>query len=231
MAADRWWSLAGLVGRGLRDVDPCTGPLLDLCAGTGLSTVAIAEAVARAPIVAVEARRSMRAVLYARVAADRELRDRVTVETDPIARVAFPPRVAAVAGLGVIGFLDPGERCRLWARLGTVLAPGGVVVLDLPPQWHPVVASVACQRVRLGQRTYVGSRSAVREVSGSVCWTTTYRVHTASNGEMLGEPIGQDHITRVRLHPVDAPQLVVETRAAGFSCTGLGQGVFLLRHD
>src|SRR5919201_4925139 len=79
LAGPRWATLAPALANALAGADPAAGPLLDLGAGTGLSTVALADAVPEATILAVEPSPSLRAVLLSRLAARPDLQRRVTV--------------------------------------------------------------------------------------------------------------------------------------------------------
>uniref|UniRef100_A0AAU3GKK1 Gfo/Idh/MocA family oxidoreductase n=1 Tax=Streptomyces sp. NBC_01401 TaxID=2903854 RepID=A0AAU3GKK1_9ACTN len=113
------------------DADLGEGPVLDIGAGTGLLTEAVARARPDVEILACEPAVGMRAVLTSRVFSDPGLRTRVTVTADAAPGLELPDRIGAVLLCGVLGHLDAGERRTLWARLRQRLAPGGLVVVEL----------------------------------------------------------------------------------------------------
>ncbi|MFF4472246.1 Gfo/Idh/MocA family oxidoreductase [Streptomyces sp. NPDC001599] len=115
----------------LADADLSGGPVVDIGAGTGLVTEAVARARPDAEILACEPATGMRAVLTSRVFSDPDLRSRVTVTPDAAPDLDLPDRVSAVLLCGVLGHLDADGRARLWRRLNRRLAPGGLVVVEL----------------------------------------------------------------------------------------------------
>ncbi|MEU8728593.1 Gfo/Idh/MocA family oxidoreductase [Streptomyces tendae] len=115
----------------LADADLSTGPVVDIGAGTGLVTEAVARARPDAEILACEPAVGMRAVLTSRVFSDPDLRSRVTVTADAAPDLDLPERVSAVLLCGVLGHLDAAGRALLWRRLNRRLAPGGLVVVEL----------------------------------------------------------------------------------------------------
>jgi thiazolinyl imide reductase len=115
----------------LADADLSTGPVVDIGAGTGLLTEAVARARPDAEILACEPAVGMRAVLTSRVFSDPDLRSRVTVTADAAPDLDLPDQVSVVLLCGVLGHLDADGRTRLWRRLARRLAPGGLVVVEL----------------------------------------------------------------------------------------------------
>ena len=115
----------------LADADLSGGPVVDIGAGTGLVTEAVARARPDAEILACEPAVGMRAVLTSRVFSDPDLRSRVTVTADAAPGLELPDRVSAVLLCGVLGHLDADGRAGLWRRLNRRLAPGGLVVVEL----------------------------------------------------------------------------------------------------
>ncbi|MDA5141314.1 Gfo/Idh/MocA family oxidoreductase [Streptomyces sp. AD681] len=115
----------------LADADLSTGPVVDIGAGTGLVTEAVARARPDAEILACEPAAGMRAVLTSRVFSDPDLRSRVTVTADAAPDLDLPDQVSVVLLCGVLGHLDAAGRALLWQRLNRRLAPGGLVVVEL----------------------------------------------------------------------------------------------------
>jgi thiazolinyl imide reductase len=115
----------------LADADLGGGPVVDIGAGTGLVTEAVARARPDAEILACEPAVGMRAVLTSRVFGDPDLRARVTVTADAAPDLDLPDRIGAVLLCGVLGHLNATARARLWRRLTRRLVPGGLVVVEL----------------------------------------------------------------------------------------------------
>ncbi|MFE1485043.1 Gfo/Idh/MocA family oxidoreductase [Streptomyces fimicarius] len=115
----------------LADADLSAGPVVDIGAGTGLVTEAVARARPDAEIVACEPSVGMRAVLTSRVFSDEDLRNRVTVTADAAPDLDLPDRISVVLLCGVLGHLDADGRATLWRRLSERLVPGGLVVVEL----------------------------------------------------------------------------------------------------
>ncbi|MFE1854896.1 Gfo/Idh/MocA family oxidoreductase [Streptomyces sp. NPDC059489] len=115
----------------LADADLSTGPVIDIGAGTGLVTEAVARARPDAEILACEPAVGMRAVLTSRVFSDPDLRSRVTITADAAPDLDLPDQVSVVLLCGVLGHLDVDARARLWRKLIPRLAPGGLVVVEL----------------------------------------------------------------------------------------------------
>ncbi|MDA4890622.1 Gfo/Idh/MocA family oxidoreductase [Streptomyces sp. MS2A] len=124
-------SSAPAVAALLADADLSTGPVVDIGAGTGLVTEAVARARPDAEIIACEPSAGMRAVLTSRVFGDEDLRTRVTVTADTAPDLDLPDRISVVLLCGVLGHLDADARAGLWRRLNRRLAPGGLVVVEL----------------------------------------------------------------------------------------------------
>jgi precorrin-6B methylase 2 len=115
----------------LARIDPSAGPLLDIGAGTGLVTVAVARAFPDLQVIAAEPSPPMRAILTSRVADDPALRAQVTVVDGDADTVAIPGTLSGVLLCGVLGHLDRDRRVALFRRLATALAPGAPVVVEL----------------------------------------------------------------------------------------------------
>nr|WP_168720853.1 Gfo/Idh/MocA family oxidoreductase [Streptomyces sp. SAT1]ANO42719.1 thiazolinyl imide reductase [Streptomyces sp. SAT1] len=122
----------------LAGADLGTGPVVDIGAGTGLLTEAVARARPDAEIIACEPSAGMRAVLTSRVFSDEDLRTRVTVTADAAPDLDLPDRISAVLLCGVLGHLDAEGRARLWRRVTRRLAPGGIVIVELMQFQEPM---------------------------------------------------------------------------------------------
>lgn len=212
-----------VLARLLSDVDAVAAPILDIGAGTGLSTMAVAEALPEADIVAVEPAPAMRAVLLSRLAARRDLRDRITVLPNGFLDADLPPRCAAVVALGVIGHFDAAARPRVWSTIANALAPAGVAVVEV--QRPGAVAAVAHRRyttAQAGALRYEGWSEALPRDADSLLWRMTYRTY---HGDLMLHETVAEHL----VWPVDADGLAREATSAGLRPDGSDTATGLLR--
>ncbi|MGW3473801.1 class I SAM-dependent methyltransferase [Saccharopolyspora sp. NPDC000995] len=162
----------------LSDVDVDAGVVLEIGAGTGRVTEVIADALPGARIVAAEPSPPMRAILTSRVAADDDLRERVTITAQSAPDLDLPPRLAAVVIFGVVGHLDASERTRLWRRVSERLVPGGIVVVELmgvrTSRQIPQTLSLTAQLGRQRYEWWVAGRPAGPDL---MRFTNTWKVH------------------------------------------------------
>ncbi|WP_445222789.1 class I SAM-dependent methyltransferase (plasmid) [Bradyrhizobium sp. Pa8] len=139
----------------LSGLDPAAGPVLDIGAGTGRTTLAVAETVPDAEILAVEPAPAMRAVLMHMVARDPELARRVTVIPEPVENLSLPERLGAVIAYGVLGHLDPDARQKLWRLLLPRLARGAPIFVELLPIEKPMrLPTLPLANATIGRRSY-----------------------------------------------------------------------------
>ncbi|GAA4203993.1 Gfo/Idh/MocA family oxidoreductase [Streptosporangium oxazolinicum] len=171
---------APAVARALAGTDLSYGPVLDIGAGTGLLTEAVARARPDAEILACEPAVGMRAVLTSRVFSDPYLRPRVTITADAAPELELPDRVSAVLLCGVLGHLDAGQRRRLWERLLPRLSPKGVVIVELMGMESPLVLPEArMATARAGHHRYEWwfSGAPDRDDPATMRLHTTWRVY------------------------------------------------------
>ncbi|MFC4034730.1 Gfo/Idh/MocA family oxidoreductase [Streptomyces polygonati] len=119
------------VAAALSGLDTVGATVVDIGAGTGLVTEAVARALPGVEILAAEPAVGMRAVLTSRVFGDPDLRARVTVTDGAAPGLHLPDRICAVVLCGVLGHLDAPQRRQLWDRLLARLTPDGRVVVEL----------------------------------------------------------------------------------------------------
>jgi hypothetical protein len=204
VGAEVWRRKAPLLAQALASVHPGDGPIVDVGAGTGLSTAAIASAVPGAAIIAAEPCTPMRIALTTRVAADTGLRRRVTVVPDGALDLDLPERLAAACCLGVVGHLTAAERTRLWAGITCRLGPGAPLVIELLDRTAPPSRRrMRVGRAKVGDQTYeVWSTPLDTTADGVRRWTFTYRVlrHSALRREvtapMTWTPVTADDLAR-----------------------------------
>jgi SAM-dependent methyltransferase len=116
---DRVAGLRPAVEAFLADVPVDRYPVVDVGAGTGRLTVAIADLAPTARVYALEPTRVMRALLRARLADRADLRPRVTVLPATLAdgTARLPERLAAVLAFGSLPHFSPDDRRELFAFL------------------------------------------------------------------------------------------------------------------
>ncbi|WP_327250079.1 Gfo/Idh/MocA family oxidoreductase [Streptomyces sp. NBC_01320] len=215
----------------LADVDLSAGPVLDIGAGTGLVTEAVARARPDAEIIACEPAVSMRAVLTSRVFSEPDLRTRVTVTADAAPDLDLPDQVSVVLLCGVLGHLDADGRSRLWRRLTSRLAPGGLVVVELMQFDEPLILpETRLATATAGRHRYEWSFSGAPDETedGVMRLHSTWRVYRDSATEAEREvhdsyrwaPFGLNDVVaesgmtaRALLTRPGAPPLAVLTRA------------------
>ncbi|WP_250293321.1 Gfo/Idh/MocA family oxidoreductase [Streptomyces atroolivaceus] len=162
------------------DAELGEGPVVDIGAGTGLVSEAVARARPDVEILACEPAVGMRAVLTSRVFSDPDLRSRVTITADAAPDLELPDRIGAVLLCGVLGHLDVVERRRLWERLRQRLAPGGLVVVELMQFDAPLaLPETRLATAHAGQHRYEWSFYGTPDEADASAMRlhTTWRVH------------------------------------------------------
>jgi Methyltransferase domain len=224
LLAAPWWDRLGpALASALAGTDPAAGPVVDLGAGTGLSTMSAADALPDAEVWAVEPSSAMRTILLSHLGLRRDLHERVTVVGADAQTMAWPTRVAAVVAANMIGHLPPDDRRRLWATLADRLAPGAPAVVGLQPPARPEhLPLTRGAAVRVGRDTYEGWSTAEPSGPDSVRWTMTYRI--CRDGDIRHETI-----TNFDWWTVSADDIAEETAVAGLSCEPADADLLVLR--
>jgi thiazolinyl imide reductase len=183
------------VARALAGIDTADGPIVDIGAGTGLVTEAVARALPDAEILACEPATGMRAVLTSRVFGDPDLRRRVTVTDGSAPDLELPDRISAAVLCGVLGHLDTEQRGRLWERLRERLRPGGRVVVELMGIEDPVaLPATRMATAYSGRHRYEWWLSGVPDPDDPATMRlhSTYRVFDAAEEDGTG-PLREVH--------------------------------------
>jgi SAM-dependent methyltransferase len=213
-----WTGLRGPLAHVLARADPHAGTVLELGAGTGLGTDVILDTIPQAPVLLAEPSPHLRAVLLARLA-PRSDRDRITVHPGGASDVPLPDRIAAVAGMHMIGHLSPTERSALFRSLAARLTPGAPVVFTVqPPDTAVEVPQFPPFSVPLGTLRYEGTGRAIPTGPESIRWTMTYR--TLDGDIPLSEATAE-----YDWWIVSAPALAAELRSAGMTVTATDNGL------
>lgn len=160
----------------LEGVDSGAGPIVDIGAGTGIGVPYLLAAVPDAEIVAIEPSKAMRTAFHARLALDKSLQDRVTVDPRPI-DVALPDHASAVVMSAVMGHLSEAERTTLWRFVAERMPPGAPVVIELLPPYRPVeIPAMRYAALPVGRFVYEGWQEGSPASERDMRWTMTYRV-------------------------------------------------------
>jgi SAM-dependent methyltransferase len=223
MASSLWASLGPALESLLVGVDPTAGPVIDLGAGTGRSTVVIADSVKQGEVWAVEPSPSMRAMLLGHLGWRADLWDRVTVVAGDALRFEWPRQVAAVVACNMIGHLDVGERGALWERLATTVAEGGFAVIGLQPPGRPArLDRTEMTSVDVGHHRYVGLAEAEPTGPRSMRWTMTYR-------KVAGPTVLEEAVNTFDWWTVDVDDIRDEVTGAGLTVDARGEGLVVVR--
>lgn len=208
----------------LRYFRPKSGPLIDLAAGTGLSTIALADAVTGADIVAVEPSAGMRAALTAKIVERSDLRSRVTIVAGDLASAWLPKVWGGLTARGLLGQFADDQRLLLWDLLRERLAPGAGAVID---QVREAPAKpdedLYSSTVSVGQFDYLITIGMDGSVTDQPCTVITYRVTDHETGEIV-----RTFEQRNRVWPVSRSQLRDELSTAGLSARPINDAAQLI---
>jgi trans-aconitate methyltransferase len=184
------------------------GPVVDIGAGTGLSTALIAATLPGAEILAVEPDPAMRPALMTRVWGDPDLRGRVTILPFGILEAPLPERIGAALLSASLVHLGPAERARLWPLLAARLAPGGRIVVEVQCPVAQDIAEAEMRGIAVGRMTYRGTAAAERIGADRQRWRMTYRA------ELGGVEIAREAVS-YECWTISAQQILDEGAAAG----------------
>lgn len=186
------------------------GAVLDIGTGTGLSLTAIANALPRHEIIAIEPSPSLRIGLFTRLADDPALAERVTVLAGTVEEAILPTHLGAAVGINMLGHLAPPTRVAMWSRLAARLSPGAPAVFTLQPPSRPEsIPETPFGEATVGRLRYSASGSAEPSGKDQVTWRVTYRVH---DGDTLLSEQAIEH----QWWTLTENQVEDELRRAGF---------------
>lgn len=192
----------------LVDMDVATGPVVDIGAGTGLSTALIASTLPAAEILAVEPDAAMRPALMTRVWANMELRPRVSILPFDVFSAPLPERIAgALLSASLVHFAPP-DRARLWPLLAERLAPEGRIIVEVQCPEAEDMPETDMAQVQVGRIVYRASAVAERLSSNRQRWTMKYR------SSLEGREIACE-TTSYECWTISADGVLAEARAAG----------------
>ncbi len=187
LAGDLWETVELVLLDVLAGLEPTSGPLVDVGAGTGVGLAAVHRAAPGLRVVAVEPSPAMRVALHARLVDAPELLAATTVVPTQLAQANLPDRAAAVLAVGVLGHLDDAERTKLWRYVSTSLRPGAPCVVSLVAPSRPAaIPSLRVGERQVGRNLVEGWTSAEPIDERSIAWTQRFRI-ADPNGLTLRE--------------------------------------------
>ncbi len=192
---------------GLRKTDH---PVVDIGAGTGLTTRVIAGALPEAEILAVEPDPAMRSALMARVWSDTDLRRRVSILPMSVLDAPLPPVISAAVASATIVHFSPREREQLLEMLSARLSRAGCAVVEIQCPAADDVPELCVGTAQVGRVTYQGWASAQRIDDSRQRWRVRYRA------ELDGVEIDRQCAEYV-CWAASAETVLSEAQAAGLS--------------
>lgn len=191
----------------LAGLDTDQGPILDVGAGTGLTTALIAQALPTASIWAVEPDPAMRPALMTRVCASPDLRRQVTIIPSKLADARLPSTIAGAVISAALVHFDPEARATLWRLLADRLAATGRIVVEIQPL-PEIPAEVTMTEAAVGDLTYHGTAAVCLAAPDRASWRMSYE------SRLGGEVIARDACVFDCWH-IEAATALAEAAAAG----------------
>lgn len=149
-------------------------PVVDIGAGTGLTTKVIAKVVPDVQIFAIEPDAAMRPALMTRVWSDPDLRQRVSILPMPFSSAPLPPVIsAAVASASLVHF-SPQDRRSLWMQLFARLSPSGLAIVEIQCPVACDIPETCMATASIGNIAYEGWATARRIDDARQHWQMTY---------------------------------------------------------
>lgn len=198
------------IAAALRALEGVDGPVVDVGAGTGLTSALIAATLPNTEIMAVEPDPAMRPALMTRVWNDSDLRRRVTILPFGILEAPLPDGIAGAVFSASLVHLGPEERSRLWPLLAERLAEGGRIIIEVqcPVAVDMAETEMGCGAV--GRMLYSATASAERIAPDRQRWRMTYRA------SMGGLAVSED-VVSYDCWTISADQILEEAAAAGLA--------------
>ncbi len=199
----------------LQGIETGGAPIVDIGAGTGLTTRAIARICPHTHILAIEPDPVMRAALMTRVCSESSLREYVSILPQPLLSAPLPPVIsAAVASASLVHF-DFQQRQEMWALLASRLLPGGRVLIEIQCPVAEDVEERSVATAMVGQVRYEALASARRLNEQQQLWRMRYVAI------FDGVEIAREH-TEYLCWTVSAAQLLSEVADFGFTGQEIG---------
>jgi|GEM_PF-715142 len=207
MALPHWDMKREILVSALTSAGSVDGPVVDIGAGTGLSTIAIADTIPDVAIQAVEPSAAMRAALVSRILGRADLIDRVTVHPVGVEQFELPDRIGAAVLFGVIGYLNHPARQRFWADIRSRITPPAPVVVEVMALDRPMtVPEMVIAQHRIGRHDNEVRISGQPADEDTELWTMRYVVRE-------GNHIVKDFTTEHRWRTVGLAELARDADA------------------
>ena len=174
MASEQHGPVDAQISQALTGLETAGYPVVDIGAGTGLSTQVIAKALPEAEILAVEPDPAMRPAIMTRVWSDPDLRRRVSILPTSILAAPLPPVVSAAIASATLVHFSPRERKGLWELLSARLPPAGRAVIEIQCPVAQDVPETRMATAQVGQVVYTGWASARRLDESRQRWRIRY---------------------------------------------------------
>lgn len=167
----------------LRNLDVTAGPVVDIGAGTGLSTALIASTLPTAEILAVEPDPAMRSSLMTRIWTCTDLRSRVGILPFDALSAPLPTQISGALLSASLVHLSPRQRVKLWLSLAKRLGPKGRAIVEVQCPEAINIPETDIGEVQVGRIVYGGSAAAKRIGSDRQRWTVKY--HATLDGRKI----------------------------------------------
>ena len=174
MASEQHGPVDAQISEALKGLEASGYPVVDIGAGTGLTTQVIAKALPEAEILAVEPDPAMRPAIMTRVWSDPDLRRRVSILPMSILDAPLPPVLSAAIASATLVHFSPQERERLWALLSARLSPAGCALIEIQCPIARDVPEACMATAQVGQVVYKGWASAQRIDESRQRWRIRY---------------------------------------------------------
>ncbi len=208
------------ISEALKGLEAGDHPIVDIGAGTGLTTRAIACALPEIEILAVEPDPVMRSALMTRVWSDPDLRRRVSMLPMSILDAPLTPVIAGAVTSASLVHFSPEERARLWKLLAERLLPAGRIVIEIQCPLATEVPETLLASERIGRIHYEGWARATPVDPQRQHWHMTYITRC---GDIEIARQSTDYVCWV----VSAQDVLEEARSAGLAGTVTGDLVVL----
>ena len=149
-------------------------PVVDIGAGTGLTSLLIAGVLPKTSILAVEPDSAMRSALMTRVCSHSELRRRVSILPMELFAAPLPSVVSAFVASASLVHFEPRDRQRLLALIARRLSPIGRAILEIQCPDPLDIPETKIASTRVGSVAYEAWASAVRIDEKRQRWNMRY---------------------------------------------------------
>ncbi|NLR73377.1 class I SAM-dependent methyltransferase [Novosphingobium sp. ERN07] len=198
------------IAAALEGLDTALGPIVDIGAGTGLTTALIARTLAAAEILAIEPDPAMRSALMTRIWSDPDLRERVTILPFGALSAPLPEQIAGAVLSAALVHFAPADREMLWALFAERLAQTGRIVVEVQCPTADDMPDTQMASVQVGRINYQASASAQRIGPDRQRWHMSYRAG-------IGERELRCDQTTYECWVVSADTIVAEAARAGLT--------------